>query len=92
MSSSKVKFRIENGAKSITLLYTSVKINVITWEVIENTRLAIQCNPKLELISCKNHSHPFHNLSKDVKIDIKGLKIKQLIFIVEYGDYNLVLD
>lgn len=38
------------------------------------------------------HSLTFLGLCKDVKIAIRGLKIRYSIFVVEAGDHDLMMD
>lgn len=59
---------------------------------MRDTGFAMQRGLKLELISYTNHSYPFLSLYEDIKFAIEGLKTKHLIFIIEYGDHNMVLD
>lgn len=92
MDSSKTRINIENRSKVIAFLDTSVEINVMNKEVIEDISLAVRQGPKLELISHTVHSYPFHSLCKDVEVVIEGLKMRHPIFIVQYGNHNLVFD
>lgn len=47
---------------------------------------------KLELVSYTNYSYAFLSLYEDTKFAIERLKTKNLIFVVKYGDHDLVLD
>lgn len=58
---------------------------------MENAGLAMQYGPKLELISYIDHSRPFFSLCKNIKIVIKKLKTKHLIFLVKQRNHDLVL-
>lgn len=49
---------------------------------MEDMGLAMWWGPKLELVSHISHSHLFLSFCKDIKVIIKGLKIKYLIFII----------
>ena len=91
MGSPKIKVRLEDGSKVTALLDTGVEINVMTREVMEDAGLAMRKGPKLELVSHTGHSRPFLGLCKDVEVAIGGLKTRHPIFVVEYGDYDLVL-
>lgn len=51
----------------------------------------MQWGPKLELISCIDYSCPFLVIYKDIQVVIGGLKMRYLIFIIEYKDHDLVL-
>lgn len=67
-------------------------MNIITIKIIEDVGLAIQYGPKLELVSHTSHSCLFLSFCNNVEIDKKRLKIRHLIFVIEQGDYNLILD
>lgn len=58
---------------------------------MENAGLAIQRGLKLDLVSHIGYNCFFLDLCKDVEIVIEGLKKRHLIFVVEQGDYDLVL-
>ncbi len=58
---------------------------------MKDTGLAMQCSSKLELVSYTSRSCFFLSLCEDVEVAIEGLKTRHSIFIIEYGDYNLVL-
>ena len=51
---------------------TGVEINVMTREVIEDAGLAIQREPKLELVFHTGHSHSFLGFCEDVEVTIGG--------------------
>ncbi len=63
----------------------------MTREVIEDVGLAMRRSPKLELVSHIGHSHPVLGFCKDIEIAIGELKTRHLSFVIEYGDYGLVL-
>lgn len=90
MGSRKVKVRFEDSFKVTTLLDTSAEINIMTQKVIKNAGLAMWRSPKLELVSHTGHSYPFLYLCKDIEVAIGGLKTRHPIFVVEYGDYDLI--
>lgn len=46
--------------------------------------------PKLELVLYSSYSWLFLGLCEDVKVAIRGLKTRHLIFVVEAGDYDLI--
>ena len=75
----------------MALLDTGAEINVMTKEEIEDTNLEMRQGPKLELVSYTGHNRPFHGFYEDVEIAIEGLQTKHPIFVVEAGDYDLVL-
>ena len=91
MGSLKVKVRLVDGSRVTAALDTGVEINVMTREVIGDADLAMQQEPKFELVSHTNHSRPFHGLCEDVKVSMGGLKTRYLIFIIEHRDVYLVL-
>lgn len=62
----------------------------MTREIIEDIGLAIQRGPKLELGSYTGHNYSFLDLCKDFEVLIGGLKTKNPIFIIEYGNHDLV--
>lgn len=64
----------------------------MTRKVIENASLAMQRGSKLELVSHIDHSHFFLGFYENIQVIIRGLKTRYLIFIVELGDHDLVLD
>lgn len=92
IESPKEKIRLEDGSKIIALLDTGAEINVMTREVMEDTKLAMKQGPKLELVLHTGHSRPFLGLYEDVGLTIGGLKIRHLLFMVEVGDLDLVLE
>lgn len=53
--------------------------------------MAIQYDPKLELVSHTRHSRAFLSLCEDIKVAIGGLETRHTIFVIEYKDYDLVL-
>lgn len=63
----------------------------MTWEVIEDISLAMWPGSTFKLVSCTDYSRPFHSFSEDVKFAIGELKTRYPIFVIEYGDYDLVL-
>lgn len=91
MRSPKAKIYLEDSSKVTALLNTGAKINIMTRELMEDANLAIRQGSKLELISHIGYSCFFLGLSKDVKIAIRRLETKHLIFVVEVGDHDLVL-
>ena len=91
MGSPKAKVRLEDGSKVTAFLDTGAEINVITREVMEDVGLAMRRGPKLELVSHTGHSRPFLGLCEDFEVAIGGLKTRHPIFIIEHGDYDLVL-
>ena len=91
MGSPKAKVRLKNSFKVTTLLDTSTKIHFMTRELMKKANLAIKKGPKLELVSYMGHSRPFLGLCEDIEVAIGGLKTRDPIFIVETGDYDLVL-
>lgn len=64
----------------------------MTRKVIENASLAMQRGSKLELVSHIDHSHFFLGFYENIQVIIRGVKTRYLIFIVELGDHDLVLD
>ena len=91
MSSLEAKVRLKNGSKVTILLVTSAKIDDITRKIMEDTGLAMQYDSKLELVSHTSHSRLFFSLCKDIKVAIRGLKMRHPIFVIEHRDYNFVL-
>ena len=91
MGSSKAKVRLEDGSKVIGLLDTGTQINVMTRKIIEDASFAMQRGHKLELVSSTGPSCSFLGLCEDVEVAIGGLKTSYPIFVVEYGDHDLVL-
>lgn len=68
-----------------------VEINIIIGKVIENVGLAMWQGPKLELVSHTNYSYTFLGLYKNVKVVLERLKMRHPIFVIKYGNHNLVL-
>lgn len=91
MGSLKTRVRLEDGSKVIVFLDTGAEINVMTREVMENAGLAMREGPRLELVSHTGYSRPSLGLFEDVEIAIGGLKTRHPFFVVEHGDYDLVL-
>ena len=91
MGSPKIKVRLEDGFKVTALLDTGAEIYVMTREVMGDAGLAMRKGPKIELVSHTGHSQLFLGFCKDVEVAIGGLKTRHPIFVVEYGDYDLVL-
>lgn len=58
---------------------------------MEDTSLAMQHNPKLELKSHASHNHHFLNLCEDIEIVKRGFKIRQPIFVFQHRDHDLIL-
>lgn len=86
------KVRLEDGSKILAFLDNNSEINMITSKFMENFQLAMRQRPKLELLLYTERSKSFLNLSKDVEIAISGLKTQHLIFMIEAGDHDLVLE
>lgn len=76
----KAKVRLENGFKITVFLDIGAEINIITKKDMEDSGLAMQCNPKLELMSYTGYSHFFLGFCKDVEIVIKELILRHQIF------------
>ena len=91
IGSLKAKVRLEDGSRVTALLDTGAEIHVMTREVIKDAGLAIQRSLKLELVSHPGYSCLFLGFCKDVEVAIGGLKTRHPIFVLEYGDYDLVL-
>lgn len=91
MSSPKIKVRLEDGPKVKAFLGTGAEINIMTTDMMEDAGLAMRKGPKLELVSYIEHSRPFLGLCEDVEVVIGGLKTRHPIFVLEHGDYDLVL-
>lgn len=91
MRSLKTKIRLEDSSKITALLDTGAEINVITSKFIKDVNLAMRQGLKLELVFHTGHSHPFLGLCENVEVAIRRLKTKHPIFVVEVGDYDLVL-
>lgn len=91
IGSSMAKFRLKNGSKVTELLEKGIKINIITHKTMKDAGLAIWRGPKLELVFYIGYSRFFLGLWEDVEIVIERLKIRHPIFIIEHGDYELVL-
>ena len=93
MRSVKAKVRLQDRSKVTTLLDTSIEMNVMIRELNENANLSRRQKLKLELISHITHSCSFIvDLYKDMEVAIEGLTIKNTIFVIKTGDYDLVLD
>ena len=82
---------LEDSSKVTTLLGMEVEMNDVTCEVIEDIKLAMQWDPKLELVSHTCHSRSFHGFCEDVEVIIKRWKTRHPIFVIEHRDYDLVL-
>lgn len=67
MESPKTRVTLEYSSKVAIFLDTSIEINLMTREVIEDIALAIQYGQKLELISHNSHSYLFLDLCKILK-------------------------
>ena len=91
MGSPKAKVRLEDGCKIIALLDTGAEINIMTREVMEDAGLAIRRGPKRALVSYTGHSRLFLGFCEDVEVAIGRMKTRHPIFVVEYGDHDLVL-
>ena len=72
----------------MTFLDTCAEINVMTRKIMEDAGLAMQYGLKLELTSYINHSYFFLGPCENVKIAIRGLKIRHPIFVIEQRDHN----
>ena len=75
----------------MALFDISVEINIMIRKVIENAELAMKQRAKLELVLHMGYNQLFKSLYKDVGMIINGLKIRHPIYVIEVGDYNLVL-
>ncbi len=82
---------MEDGSKVTARLDTGAEINVMTRELMEDANLAMRQGPKLDFVSHTGHIRPFLGLCEDVEVAIGRLKTKNPIFVVEAGDYHLVL-
>lgn len=92
MGSLKTIVRLENGSKVTAFLDTSVKINVMTRERIEDMGWAMQYSLKLELISYIGHNHSFLGFCEDIEVFLRVFKTRYSIFILKIGDHNLMLE
>lgn len=92
MGSLKVKVQLENSFKVIAILDTSIIINIIIKELIEDTDLVIRKRFKLKFNPYIDHSWHFLRLYKDDEVVIRGLKTRQSIIIDKSRDHNLILD
>lgn len=88
----KTRIRLKNSINVTAVLDTDVEINVITREIMKDISLAIWQSLKLELVFHTGHNHLFLGFYEDVEVVIRGLKTRHPIFVVEYGDHDLVLD
>ena len=91
IGSAKAKVHLKNGLKVMVFLDTDVEINVMTRKLIKDTNLTMRQGPRLELVSHTGHSRLFHGLYEDVEVAIGELKTSYPIFVIEVGDYDLVL-
>lgn len=91
MGSPKAKVHLEDSFKVIALLDTNVDINIMTRELMEDVNLAMRQGDKLELIPHTGHNQHFFCLCENIEIAIRGLKTRHPIFVIEVGDYDLVL-
>lgn len=91
MKLSKAKVNLEDGSKFMTLLNIGIKINVIIRELIKNTNLAINKGLKLELVLYMGYNRLFLVIYENIEIAIKEFQIRHIIFVIEIGDYDLVL-
>lgn len=92
MESAKTKVRLKDGFKITRLFNTDAEIKVIIKGVIENARVAIKQRSKLELNLHTCYNKLFLGLCKDIKVAIKGLKTRYLMFVIKIKDYNLILE
>lgn len=88
----KAKVCLKDGSKVIALLDTGAEINVMIRKLIKNTNLAMRQGLRLELVSYLEHNHLFLNFCDDLKVAIRGLKIRHPIFVIEARDHDLVLN
>lgn len=75
----------------ISFLNTCTEINIITYKLVEDVRLAMWQNSKLELVSYTSFSCYFSDLYENVEVALEKLKTGQPIFIVEHRDHHLIL-
>lgn len=87
----KAKVYLKDWSKVTTLFDIGAEINVMTRKLIKDTNLAMRRRLKLELVLHISHNHPFLGFCEDVKVVIKKLKTKHLIFVIETGDHDFVL-
>lgn len=87
----KNKVRLKDGSKVTAFLDTSVEMNVMTKELMEEANLTMKKRSKLELVLYTDQSRHLQTFREDVKVVIRDRKIKHLIFVVEVGDQDLVL-
>ena len=65
------------------LIDTSVKINIMIRQLIEEINLALKKRPRLKLVSYTGHSRFFLEVCEDIKVAIEGLKIRHPIFVIK---------
>ena len=92
MGSVKAKVCLKDISKVMVHFDTGIEINIMTKELIKDANLAMRRGPKLESVLYTGYSRPFFNLYKDMEIPIGGLKTRHPIFMIEVGDYNLIID
>lgn len=59
---------------------------------MKDANFVIRQGPERKLILYTSHNHFIFGLFNDVKIAMRGLKTRHLIFMVEAGDHDFVLD
>lgn len=60
-------------------------------KLMEDTNLVMKQGLKPELVSYTSHSYSFLGFYKNVERVIEGLKIRHPIFVIETGNYDLIL-
>lgn len=87
----KAKVCLEDNSKVTIYLNTDARINVMIRKLIEDANLTMTQGLKLDLVSHTDDSQSFFTLCEDVKIAIRELKTRHLIFVVKAEDNNLLL-
>lgn len=82
---------MDGGTKLSALLDCGAEVNVMTRKVMTAAGLAMRKGPRLELVTHTGHHRPFVGVCENVAINVGGLIIRTLVFIVETADHPLVL-
>lgn len=88
----KDKLCLKNKFKVTTLLNIDTIIKILTKKLMKDAHLVIKQVAKLKLIIFTDFTSFLIGLYENMKILIKYLKIKYLIFITKAKDNNLVLN
>ena len=82
---------MDKDFKLSALLDCGAEVNITTCKIIVTASLIMRKGPRLELVTHTDHHCPFVKVCENMAINMGGLVIQTLVFIVETANHFLVL-